>query len=68
MHQDKYDDVIVGVKSTALRFGEATPVWLAGFSLVMISGLSAAGIAANQSWPFYCAVAATGAHLVRHVL
>jgi hypothetical protein len=33
----------------------------------MISGLSAAGIAANQSWPFYAAVAATGAHLVRQV-
>ena len=34
----------------------------------MISGLSAAGIAANQSWPFYAAVAATGVHLVRQVL
>jgi hypothetical protein len=33
----------------------------------MISGLSAAGIAANQSWPFYAAVAVTGAHLVRQV-
>ena len=29
-HQDKDDDALVGLKSTALRFGEATPQWLAG--------------------------------------
>ena len=27
-HQDKEDDALVGLKSTALRFGEATPRWL----------------------------------------
>lgn len=29
-HQDKADDVAAGVKSTALRFGDNTPSWLAG--------------------------------------
>ncbi|MGI9464083.1 MAG: 4-hydroxybenzoate octaprenyltransferase, partial [Aestuariivirgaceae bacterium] len=30
-HQDKEDDVLIGVKSTALKFGAATHKWLAGF-------------------------------------
>ena len=30
-HQDKEDDLMVGLKSTALRFGERTPTWVAGF-------------------------------------
>ncbi len=38
-HQDKHDDVLIGVKSTALKFGAASPQWLAFFfaaSLVLI--------------------------------
>ncbi|KAF9279612.1 DEAD (Asp-Glu-Ala-Asp) box polypeptide 59 [Linnemannia elongata] len=34
-HQDKKDDVKIGVKSTALRFGEKTPEFLAAFSTGM---------------------------------
>ena len=30
-HQDKEDDAIIGVKSTALLFGEKTKPWLVGF-------------------------------------
>ena len=30
-HQDKEDDVLIGVKSTALLLGKSTPVWLAIF-------------------------------------
>lgn len=30
-HQDKEDDAMLGLKSTALRLGEATRPWLAGF-------------------------------------
>lgn len=42
-HQDKMDDTKVGVKSTALRFGEDTRLWLTGFSTASISGMSLAG-------------------------
>lgn len=38
-HQDKEDDVMIGVKSTALKFGSATPQWLIFFfaaALVLI--------------------------------
>lgn len=65
--QDKYDDVIVGVKSTALKFGESTPYWLTGFSAAMITGLTVAGTCAHQSWPFYAAVGATATHLLYQV-
>jgi len=67
-HQDKYDDAIVGVKSTALKFGEATPYWLTGFSFTMVTGLSLAGFNADQTWPFYGAVGLTAAHLIHQIL
>ncbi len=36
-HQDKEDDALIGVKSTALRFGETTKLWLSLFyGLVII--------------------------------
>lgn len=33
-HQDKEDDALIGVKSTALLFGDATPRWLLGFMIL----------------------------------
>ena len=30
-HQDKEDDILIGVKSTALKFGASTKYWLIGF-------------------------------------
>jgi 4-hydroxybenzoate polyprenyltransferase len=38
-HQDKRDDMIVGVKSTALRFGSRTKIYLTLFSVLMLAGL-----------------------------
>jgi 4-hydroxybenzoate polyprenyltransferase len=42
-HQDKDDDTKVGVKSTALRFGNDTQTWLTGFSTACVTGLTLAG-------------------------
>ena len=42
-HQDKTDDTKVGVKSTALRFGDDTRWWLTGFSTAYVTGMSLAG-------------------------
>lgn len=55
--QDKADDILIGVKSTALRFGDNTKTWLTGFAAVTISGLGTAGYLADQTWPFYAALA-----------
>ncbi len=46
-HQDKEDDALLGLKSTALRFGEATPRWLAGFYAGAIVLWGAAGAMAG---------------------
>ncbi|XP_045118574.1 4-hydroxybenzoate polyprenyltransferase, mitochondrial-like isoform X2 [Portunus trituberculatus] len=66
-HQDKYDDVIIGIKSTALKLGEATPRWLAMFGTTMISGLLAVGHNAGQTWPYYLTVALVSGHLAKQI-
>ncbi|MEE6460047.1 hypothetical protein FKM82_000840 [Ascaphus truei] len=66
-HQDKKDDMVVGVKSTALRFSEQTKQWLSGFSLAMITGLTLTGLSCDQTFPYYTAVALIGAHLAHQI-
>jgi 4-hydroxybenzoate polyprenyltransferase len=41
-HQDKEDDVLIGVKSTALQFGESTKGWLIGFFILALLSIDAA--------------------------
>jgi hypothetical protein len=41
--QDKEDDLKVGVKSTALRFGDSTKEWISGFGILCISSLGLSG-------------------------
>ncbi len=48
-HQDKEDDVLVGVKSLALWLGDRTKRWLWGFFGMMIAGILLAGIASGKS-------------------
>ena len=37
----------VGVKSTALRFGDSTKEWLTGFGIASLSGLALSGFNAE---------------------
>ncbi|KAJ1980593.1 Para-hydroxybenzoate--polyprenyltransferase, mitochondrial precursor (PHB:polyprenyltransferase) [Dimargaris xerosporica] len=63
-HQDKRDDIKVGVKSTALLFGDRSRAILSLFSLNTIGMLCLAGYANGQSWVYYLAtVGAGGGHL-----
>ncbi len=67
-HQDTRDDAALGLKSTALLFGEeGSQRWLAGFSAVTLTALCVAGMAAGQAWPYYTSVAAAGAHMAWQV-
>ncbi|PIN15521.1 Para-hydroxybenzoate-polyprenyl transferase [Handroanthus impetiginosus] len=50
---DKEDDLRVGVKSTALRFGASTREWVAGFGLACVGSLAISGFNANLEWPYY---------------
>lgn len=46
-HQDKEDDAMIGIKSTALKFGKDTPRWLATFFSLAIFGIAIAGTLAG---------------------
>jgi 4-hydroxybenzoate polyprenyltransferase len=53
-HQDKEDDALIGVKSTARLFGTATRAWLRGFMLLSVLLLMVAVLgallAADAGW------------------
>lgn len=66
-HQDKVDDVLLGIKSTAIRFGDNTKLWLTGFSTAMIGGLVTSGIVCEQTWPYYSALTIISAHLAHQI-
>ncbi|XP_004391032.2 4-hydroxybenzoate polyprenyltransferase, mitochondrial isoform X1 [Trichechus manatus latirostris] len=66
-HQDKKDDALIGLKSTALRFSENTKQWLSGFSLAMLGALGLVGVNCDQTAPYYAALAAVGAHLTHQI-
>jgi len=62
-HQDKADDSLVGVKSTALRFGDQTKLWLSGFGLGMVGNLYLLGELTAQPWPYYLGLTGVAVHL-----
>jgi 4-hydroxybenzoate polyprenyltransferase len=62
-HQDKEDDALVGVKSTALKFGAATPRWLAAFYAGAVVLWGAAGLLAGAHAAFLLAIAAVAVQL-----
>jgi 4-hydroxybenzoate polyprenyltransferase len=66
-HQDKDDDSLIGVKSTALRLGDATPSWLVFFYGGALALIAAAGGSAGLGWPFYPLLALAGLQLVWQV-
>lgn len=67
-HQDREDDIAIGLKSTAIMFGDKTKYWLSGLSVAMTSGLLMSGVASDQLWPYYAAVALTSGHLVHQIV
>jgi len=66
-HQDKYDDIIVGMKSTALKFGPNTPVCLGCFATLMLSCLTYSGWMVGQSLPYFTSLAIISAHLSHQI-
>ncbi|KAH9496318.1 Para-hydroxybenzoate--polyprenyltransferase, mitochondrial precursor (PHB:polyprenyltransferase) [Bulinus truncatus] len=66
-HQDKYDDMLIGVKSTAIRLGEQTKPWMIAFITGMTTGLTATGLLSEMTWPYYTAVGITAARLIQQI-
>jgi 4-hydroxybenzoate polyprenyltransferase len=66
-HQDREDDDLIGLKSTALRFGRATRVWVALLYGVAWGAITLAGILAEAGTVFLLGMLLGGAQLVWQV-
>lgn len=66
-HQDKEDDLMLGLKSTALHFGEATPAWVGGFYLAALVLWSIAAFLAGAHLVAFVALVAIGLHFAWQV-
>jgi 4-hydroxybenzoate polyprenyltransferase len=62
-HSDKADDIAIGVKSTALRFGAASKAWLAGFGALALIGFILALILAGARLWSYGFIAGAALHV-----
>jgi 4-hydroxybenzoate polyprenyltransferase len=62
-HQDKEDDALVGIKSTALRFGPQTKLWIAGFFTATTVGIAEAGATIGVGNVFYAGLGIGALHL-----
>lgn len=66
-HQDKEDDLMLGLKSTALRFGPATPRWVSAFYAIAIGSWGIAAWLAGAGAVTFAALAAVGLHFAWQV-
>src|SRR4029077_12491744 len=62
-HQDREDDALIGIKSTALLFPERTPPMLALFYALAVALLALAGFSAGAGMIFALGLLAFALHL-----
>ena len=67
-HQDREDDLLIGIKSTALLFGENTRPMLASFYVVAVMLIGIAGLMAGGGLIFILGLIAFAAHLAWQVM
>ncbi|GMH40639.1 hypothetical protein BSKO_08543 [Bryopsis sp. KO-2023] len=65
--QDIKDDSRIGLKSTALRFGDNVHWWLSGFSVASVLGFGVAGVMADCGPAYYAGLLGVGTHLAWQV-
>ncbi|GAA2860872.1 4-hydroxybenzoate polyprenyltransferase [Aminobacter niigataensis] len=66
-HQDKEDDALVGVKSTARFFGENTKSWLVGLYAGALMLFATAFAIAQVPMPALAGLVAAGIHMARQI-
>lgn len=66
-HQDKNDDMFIGVKSSALKLGAGTKKFLHQMVGAMTISLSLAGYMTGQLWPYYLSLLSTGLYQANQV-
>jgi len=67
-HQDREDDALIGVKSTALLFGPRTKPMLALFYALAVVLIGAAGWTGGGGWIFALGLIAFAAHLAWQIV
>lgn len=67
-HQDKADDAIVGVRSTALLFGDATQRWVGGFYAAAIVLWGTAGWLTDSGIAYYAGLGLVALHFARQTM
>jgi 4-hydroxybenzoate polyprenyltransferase len=67
-HQDKEDDALIGVRSTALKFGRATKPWLALFAALMLVLLTLMIGFAHLGFAAWLALIGVAGHLVWQIV
>lgn len=67
-HQDREDDLLIGIKSTALLFGERTKPMLASFYGAAVLLIGIAGLVTNGQLIFVLGLIAFAAHLAWQVI
>ncbi|KAG9511184.1 4-hydroxybenzoate polyprenyltransferase, mitochondrial, partial [Fragariocoptes setiger] len=66
-HQDKTDDLFIGVKSSALKLGDKTRMFLTAMIIGMTTSLASAGYVTEQLWPFYFSLVCSSSYLTSQV-
>jgi 4-hydroxybenzoate polyprenyltransferase len=67
-HQDKEDDLLIGVKSTALKFGGKSRGWIGAFFAAAIVLISAAAGVAGAGLPSYLGIMAAAVQALRQAI
>jgi 4-hydroxybenzoate polyprenyltransferase len=67
-HQDREDDALIGIKSTALLFGERTKTMLALFYALAVAPIALAGWRAGGGVVFALGLGAFAAHLAWQIM
>jgi 4-hydroxybenzoate polyprenyltransferase len=67
-HQDKEDDALIGVRSTARLLGERTKLWLAGFYGAALLLFLSAGLVAGLGVGFFVVLGAVAGHFAWQIL
>ena len=63
-HQDREDDLMLGLKSTAIALGNKTRPILSLFFFLMMVALIIGGIQADFKWPYYLSLAIVTGHIL----
>ena len=67
-HQDREDDLKIGIKSTAILFSENTKFWISSFYLFMLVFLIFYGIYSDVNLIYYITLIFVGLHLINQII